>query len=210
MPDAHSPLMVHYTTALPARQGRRARPRGPRGPGLGRGRYHTDRPARRRSTVHRQAPCRAVSCRWAAAHPGAASGAWRVSPGAAWPPSQASARPLPQGRARRPSRSAPTTTCSSLTPSGTSRTLAVPSTDHTTSHEDPLRPNAAMGLLTSRARSGAGTTPTGSPAPRCSPLPCACRAACAAGRQTADHRPGGAGKAMRREARRASRRILNA
>jgi hypothetical protein len=114
--------------------------------------------ARRRGTVHRQAPCPAVSCRWAAAHPGAALGAWRVSPGAARAPSQASARPLPQGRARRPSRSAPTTTGSSRTPSGTSRTLAVPSTHHTTSHADPLRPNAATGPLTSRARTGAGTT----------------------------------------------------
>jgi hypothetical protein len=101
--------------------------------------------ARRRGTVHRLAPCPAVSCRWAAAHPGAALGAWRVSPGAARAPSQASARPLPQGRARRPSRSAPTTTGSSRTPSGTSRTLAVPTTHHTTSRADPLRPNAATG-----------------------------------------------------------------
>jgi hypothetical protein len=103
--------------------------------------HHTGR----RGTVHRQAPCRAVSCRWAAAHPGAALGAWRVSPGAARASSQASARPLPQGRARRPSRSAPTTTGSSRTPSGTSRTLAVPSIHHTTSRADPLRPNAATG-----------------------------------------------------------------
>ena len=71
--------------------------------------HHTGR----HGTVHRQAPCRAVSCRWAAAHPGAAFGAWRISPGAARASSQASARPLPQGRARRPSRSAPTTTGSS-------------------------------------------------------------------------------------------------
>jgi hypothetical protein len=103
--------------------------------------------ARRRGTVHRQAPCPAVSCRWAAAYPGAALGAWRVSPGAARAPSQASARPRPPGRARRPSRSAPTTTGSSRTPSGTSRTLAVPSTRHTTSRADPLRPNAATGPL---------------------------------------------------------------
>jgi hypothetical protein len=78
--------------------------------------YHTSRQPGDAAQVHRQAPCSAVSCRWAAAHPGAALGAWRVSPGAARAPSQTSARPLPQGRARRPSRSAPTTTGSSLNP----------------------------------------------------------------------------------------------
>jgi hypothetical protein len=127
--------------------------------------------ARRRGTVPRQAPCPAVNCRWAAAHPGAALGAWRVSPGPGRAPSQTSARPLPQGRAKRPSRSAPTTTGSSLNPKrhpDTGRALcpftrpAMPIRYGRT----PLR-----GPLKSRARIGAGTRPTGSPAPRCNTPP---------------------------------------
>jgi hypothetical protein len=105
-------------------------------------------PAGSQATRHKytaRRPAARLSCRWAAAHRGAALGAWRVSPGAARAPSQAPARPPPQGRARRPSRSAPTTTRSSRTPSGTSRALAVPSIHHTTSRADPLRPNAATG-----------------------------------------------------------------
>jgi hypothetical protein len=75
------------------------------------------RPAGRRHRTHPPgALAPALKRLYAAAHPGAAFGAWCVSqPPAGTPsaPGQASPPPLPQGQTKRPSRSAPTTTGSS-------------------------------------------------------------------------------------------------
>ena len=123
-------------------------------------------------------PALALRCRSAAAHPGPTFGAGQACPGAATAPSKASAPPLPQGRARRPSRSAPTTTGSYLNPQrhiprDTGRALS-PSTDQ------PWRPvtagrrgraYAAAGVADppSRGRPSWGAVAPGYSLPACPP-----------------------------------------